>query len=172
MGPVPGRAHRAIDQHRSPSDDLTRVGYDLGQDLTDHGSQQVPAAADGGLADPEHRPGEVLGHVLAYQAHHQGHRAEQSQREGSTRGDELVTAQPVYPGHQIGELLIVQSCHSLVPQQLLPASFRCLPDNETERQELLHFKRDTRSRADRYPGVALRDVPENPRRQIRLDPCE
>ena len=159
VGPVPGRAHRAVDQHRSPSDDLAGVGYDLGQDVADHGSQQVPAAADGGLADPEHRPGEVLGHVLAYQAHHQGHRAEQPQREGSTRGDELVTAQPVYPGHQIGELLIVQSCHSLVPQQLLPASFRCLPDNETERQELLHFKRDTRSRADRYPGVALRDIP-------------
>ncbi len=107
MGPVPGRAHRAVDQHRSASDHLTRVGYDLGEDVADQRAQQVPAAADRGLADTEHRAGEVLGDVLAYQAHHHGHRPEQPQRGGSTCGDELVTAQPVYPRHQIGELLIV-----------------------------------------------------------------
>src|SRR4051794_34319653 len=36
---------------------------------------------------------EVLGHVLAHQAHHQGHRPEQPQRERWTGGDELVTTQ-------------------------------------------------------------------------------
>jgi hypothetical protein len=40
------------------------------------------------------------------------------QRERWTGGDELVTAQLVQPRHQIGELLIIQPCHSLVPQLL------------------------------------------------------
>jgi len=39
VGPVPGRAYRAVDQHRSAPDHLTGVGYDLGEDLADHGSQ-------------------------------------------------------------------------------------------------------------------------------------
>jgi hypothetical protein len=33
VGPVPGRAYRAVDQHRSSSDNLARVGHDLGEDL-------------------------------------------------------------------------------------------------------------------------------------------
>ena len=132
VAPVPGRAHRAVDQHRSPSDDLAGVGYDLGQDVADHRSQQVPAAADGGLADAEHGAGEVLGHVLAHQAHHEGHRPEQSQRERWTCGDELVTAQLVQPRHQIGELLIVQPCHSLVPQQLFADPCSMLENTEQD----------------------------------------
>jgi len=116
--PVPGRAHRAVDQHGSPPDDIGGVRYHLGEGVADQRAQQVPAATDGGLADPEHGAGEVLGHVLAHQAHHQGHRPEQPQRQRWTGGDEHVTAPLVQPRHQIGELLIVQPCHSLVPQQL------------------------------------------------------
>src|SRR4051794_21386710 len=51
----------------------------------DHGPQQVPTTADGGLADPEHRPGEILGHVRAYQAHHHRHGATDRNRP-SARG--------------------------------------------------------------------------------------
>ena len=49
----------------------------------------------------------------------------------------------VQPHHQIGELLVVQSCHSLVAQQLFQLSSRCLADSERRQEELLHLKRDT-----------------------------
>src|SRR5215218_10993079 len=62
--PVPGRAHRSVDQYRSAADDLEWVGDDVGEGVADQRPQQVPAAADGGLADAEHGTGEVLGHVL------------------------------------------------------------------------------------------------------------
>jgi len=116
--PVPGRAHRAVDQHGSPPDDIGGVRYHLGEGVADQRAQQVPAATDSGLADPQDGAGELLGDVLAHQAHHQGHRPEQPQRGRSTRGDEHVTAQPVQPRHQISELPVVQPCHSLVLQQL------------------------------------------------------
>jgi hypothetical protein len=145
--PVPRRAHGAIDQHRSSPDDLARIGNDSSEDVSDDRAQQVPAAADCGLADIEHRARDVLCDVLPHQEHHHRHRPEQPQREGTTTRDELARAHAMHTDHQIGELLISQSCHSLVPQQLLPDSFRCLPDNETRRQELLHFKHDT------HPGI-------------------
>ena len=125
----------------------TGVGYDLGEGVADQRPQQVPAAADGGLADAEHGAGEVLGHVLAHQAHHEGHRPEQSQRERWTGGDELVTAQLVQPRHQIGELLIVQPCHSLVPQQLFadPCS---MPENTEQDGKSCCTSSATRPRFD------------------------
>ena len=45
---------------------------------------------------------------------------------------ELVTAQLVQPRHQIGELLIVQPCHRLVPQQLFADPCSMLANTEQD----------------------------------------
>jgi len=129
------------------ADDLEWIGDDVGEGVADQRPQQVPATADGGLADAEHGAGEVLGNVLADQAHHEGHRPEQSQSERSTSGDELVTAQLVQPRHQIGELLIVQPCHSLVTQQLFadPCS---MPENTEQDGKSCCTARVTRLRVN------------------------
>jgi hypothetical protein len=146
-GPVPRRADRAVDQHRSGAGDLCRVGYDLGEDLTDHWAQQIPAAADRGLADSEHRAGELLGHVVPQQAHHHRHRPEQSQRDRSATRDELVAAHHMHSRHQISELPIVQPCHSLTPQQLFADLARCPEDFEQDGKSCC-FSSTTRTHTD------------------------
>ncbi|HZA18609.1 MAG TPA: hypothetical protein VE645_17285, partial [Pseudonocardiaceae bacterium] len=87
---IPNRADRAVHQHGSRSQHLTRVGYELGEHLGDQRAQQVPSPVHGGLADTEDRTGELLGQVLAHQTHDQRHRAKQAQRIGAASGDETT----------------------------------------------------------------------------------
>jgi transposase InsO family protein len=90
--PVPRRTHGAVDQHRSPANDLLWSRCERPKDVADHGPQHVPPTADCGLAYPEHRTDEVLRRVLPHQTHHHRHRSEQPQRQGPPAGDELVAA--------------------------------------------------------------------------------
>src|SRR3954465_12318431 len=85
-------------------------------------------------------------HQITHQLRNPG-RPEQSQRERWTCGDELVTAQLVQPRHQIGELLIVQPCHSLVAQQLFadPCS---MPENTEQDGKSCCTSSATRPRLD------------------------
>ncbi|HEX8758671.1 MAG TPA: hypothetical protein VF734_01585, partial [Pseudonocardiaceae bacterium] len=46
--PVLRRAHGTVDQHGCSADDLARGRDDLGEDITDHRPQQVPAASPSG----------------------------------------------------------------------------------------------------------------------------
>src|SRR5258707_13863109 len=50
--------------------DLARLRHQLGEHLADQRPEQVPAPADGGLADPEDGPGRLLGDVGAHQRDH------------------------------------------------------------------------------------------------------
>src|ERR1700730_8109784 len=63
--PVPGRGDRAVDQGGSTADDLTWVRDEARNGPLDDRPEQGPAAAHGGLADPEERARPLLGDVLA-----------------------------------------------------------------------------------------------------------
>jgi hypothetical protein len=54
----------AVDQHRLGPGDLGGSGHELGEHFFDERTQQIPATRDGGLGNPEDRPGDRLGEVL------------------------------------------------------------------------------------------------------------
>ena len=118
--PVPDRAHGAVHQQRSPAArDLGGVRHAVVEDLPDQRPQQVPAPGDGGLADAEDGPGDLLCDVFAHQRDHHRHRPEQADGGRSAAGPHHVPGPPQYPQRQLVQLLIAQSGENLVPQRLL-----------------------------------------------------
>ena len=94
-------------------------GHAILEHLPDQRPEQVPAPGDGGLADAEDGPGDLLCDVLAHQRDHHRHRPEQADGGRSAAGPHHVPGPPQYPQRQLVQLLIAQSGENLVPQRLL-----------------------------------------------------
>ncbi len=81
--PVPGRGDRAVHQRGVAAEHLTRMRDKARDRPPDDRPQQVPAAADRGLARPEDRARHLLGDVAAHQADHQHDRLVGTDRGGT-----------------------------------------------------------------------------------------
>jgi hypothetical protein len=105
---VPAGADQAVHQHVSRSRETRGVGHELGERLPDHRMRRIPSTAHGGLADTGDRTSESYGVVIKYTTKATEPNKATAYGQAPT-GDEPTAPRGVRSGHQLDELLSVQS---------------------------------------------------------------